>query len=225
MEKEHNNISQEQVKEAICTIMRYIGEDPEREGLHNTPERIVRMFDEIYRGYKPEMKPRISTFKAPLQLPPSGGESNLGNKFPPAGGKERGASMVFDCGDYYSMCEHHMLPFFGKYYFAYIPNPKGRILGISKVARVVGYCAARLQLQEKLCKDVIGMLDDALSHTRSGKPLPPALGFAIVMKGHHTCKSMRGVKNKGDMTVSYFTGCFEKNRQLRNEFYNMIAMQ
>ena len=118
-----------------------------------------------------------------------------------------------------------MLPFFGKYYFAYVPNPEGRILGISKVARVVSYCAARLQLQEKLCKDVIGMLDDALSHTRSGKPLPPALGFAIVMKGHHTCKSMRGVKNKGDMTVSYFTGCFEKNRQLRNEFYNMIAMQ
>ncbi len=191
--------------DAIRTIMQYIGEDPEREGLHNTPERIVRMYDEIFRGYKPEMKPRISTFKQ---------ENGNGDE-----------SMVFDCGDYYSMCEHHMLPFFGKYYFAYIPNPEGRILGISKVARVVSYCAARLQLQEKLCKDVIEMLDDALSHTRSGKPLPPALGFAIVMKGHHTCKSMRGIKNKGDMTVSYFTGCFKKNRQLRNEFFDMIAMQ
>ncbi|MBO7052008.1 MAG: GTP cyclohydrolase I [Prevotella sp.] len=219
-----NNISQEEVKEAICTIMRYIGEDPEREGLHNTPERIVRMFDEIYRGYKPEMKPRISTFKqdGPSKSPLKGDLQS--SEASPFKGDGRG-SMVFDCGDYYSMCEHHMLPFFGKYYFAYVPNPEGRILGISKVARVVGYCAARLQLQEKLCKDVIGMLDDALSHTRSGKPLPPALGFAIVMKGHHTCKSMRGVKNKGDMTVSYFTGCFEKNRQLRNEFYNMIAMQ
>ncbi|MBQ9236545.1 MAG: GTP cyclohydrolase I [Prevotella sp.] len=200
-----NKISQEQVMDAIRTIMQYIGEDPEREGLHNTPERIVRMYDEIFRGYKPEMKPRISTFKQ---------ENGNGDE-----------SMVFDCGDYYSMCEHHMLPFFGKYYFAYIPNPEGRILGISKVARVVSYCAARLQLQEKLCKDVIEMLDDALSHTRSGKPLPPALGFAIVMKGHHTCKSMRGIKNKGDMTVSYFTGCFKKNRQLRNEFFDMIAMQ
>ncbi len=199
----NNNISQEEVKEAICTIMRYIGEDPEREGLRNTPERIVRMYDEIFRGYKPEMKPRISTFT----------------------NSSHTDEMVFDCGDYYSMCEHHMLPFFGKYYFAYIPNPEGRILGISKVARVVGYCAARLQLQEKLCRDVIDMLSDALSRTKSGKALPPALGFAIVMKGHHTCKSMRGVKNKGDMTVSYFTGVFKKNRQLRNEFFNMIAMQ
>ncbi len=192
--------------------MRYIGEDPEREGLHNTPERIVRMFDEIYRGYKPEMKPRISTFT----------NDNVNVN---ANQKGKGAEMVFDCGDYYSMCEHHMLPFFGKYYFAYIPNPEGRILGISKVARVVSYCAAKLQLQEKLCRDVIDMLAEALSQTKTGKPLPPALGFAIVMKGHHTCKSMRGVKNKGDMTVSYFTGVFEKNRQLRNEFFNMIAMQ
>ncbi len=222
-----NNITQEEVKDAIRTIMRYIGEDPEREGLHNTPERIVRMFDEIYRGYKPEMKPRISTFKQENSLRSYEAQSEIATKRSKdlRNGASTYENMVFDCGDYYSMCEHHMLPFFGKYYFAYIPNPEGRILGISKVARVVSYCAARLQLQEKLCHDVIDMLSEALSQTRSGKPLPPALGFAIVMKGHHTCKSMRGVKNKGDMTVSYFTGCFEKNRQLRNEFFNMIAMQ
>lgn len=191
------------VKDAIKTILRYIGEDPEREGLRNTPDRIVRMFDELFRGYKEEAKPAITTFT----------------------NSSHTDEMVFDCGDYYSMCEHHILPFFGKYYFAYIPSPEGRILGISKVARVVGYCAARLQLQERLCREIVDMLAEALTHTKTGKPLVPAQGFAIVMKGKHMCKSMRGVKNKGDMTVSYFTGCFKKNRQLRNEFFNMIAMQ
>lgn len=190
-------------REAIRTLLKYIGEDPEREGLHNTPDRIIRMYQEIFRGYKPEEKPRITTFT----------------------NSSHTDEMVFDSGDYYSMCEHHILPFFGKYYFAYIPSPDGRILGISKVARVVGYCAARLQLQERLCREIIDMLSEALTQTRSGKPLVPAQGFAIVMKGKHMCKSMRGVKNKGDMTVSYFTGCFKKNRQLRNEFFQMIGMQ
>ena len=126
------------------------------------------------------------------------------------------SEMVFDSGEYYSMCEHHMLPFFGQYYFAYIPSADGNILGISKVARVVGYCAAKLQLQERLCREIIDMLADALDNT--------AKGFAIVMKGKHLCKSMRGVRNNGDMTVSYFTGCFKEDTQLRNEFFNMIHM-
>lgn len=195
-------VTPEAVVDAIRTIMRYIGEDPKRSGLQNTPERILRMYDEIFRGYKEDQKPRITTFR----------------------NSAHSEEMVFDCGDYYSMCEHHMLPFFGQYYFAYIPSAEGRILGISKVARVVGYCAAKLQLQERLCRDIIEMLDDALSHW-NGKDVAPSHGFAIVMKGKHMCKSMRGVKNKGDMTVSYFTGCFKKNRQLRNEFFNMIAMQ
>jgi GTP cyclohydrolase I len=124
--------------------------------------------------------------------------------------------MVFDCGDYYSMCEHNILPFFGQYYLAYIPSADGRILGISKVSRVVGYCAAKLQLQERLCREIVEMLDDALKGT--------AQGFAIVMKGRHMCKSMRGTRNKGEMSVAYFTGCFKKKAQLRNEFYNMINM-
>lgn len=194
-ERKVNGVSEEEVLSAVRTIIRYIGEDPEREGLQNTPERILRMYDEIFRGYKPEKKPRITTFA----------------------NSAHSTEMVFDCGDYYSMCEHHILPFFGKYYFAYIPSAEGRILGISKVARVVGYCAARLQLQERLCREIIEMLSDALKGT--------AEGFAIVMKGKHMCKSMRGVKNKGDMTVSYFTGCFQKKTQLRNEFYQMVTMQ
>lgn len=189
-----HTITPEELQNAIRTILLYIGENPEREGLQNTPERILRMYDEIFRGYKPEKKPRITTFANSAHT----------------------EEMVFDCGDYYSMCEHHMLPFFGKYYFAYIPSAEGRILGISKVSRVVGYCAAKLQLQERLCREVVDMLSEALKDT--------AQGFAIVMQGKHLCKSMRGTKNKGEMSVSYFTGCFKNKAQLRNEFYNLVQL-
>ncbi|MCR5069803.1 MAG: GTP cyclohydrolase I [Prevotella sp.] len=188
-------VSQQQLLDAIRTIMLAIGEDPEREGLQETPARIARMYQEIFRGYDPERKPAITTFTNSAHT----------------------SEMVFDSGEYYSMCEHHMLPFFGKYYFAYVPNPDGRILGISKVARVVSYCAARLQLQERLCREIIDMLSEALDGC--------AGGFAIVMKGKHLCKSMRGIRNDGDMTVSHFTGCFKEDAQLRNEFFSMIHMQ
>lgn len=192
----NKNISREEAVNAIRTLMTYIGEDPTRDGLVDTPDRILRMYEEIFRGYDADKKPNITTF------------SN----------EEGFSDIVFDSGEYYSMCEHHMLPFFGNYYFAYIPSPEGRILGISKVARVVGYCAARLQLQEKLAVDIVKMLSEALE----GK----ALGFAIVLKGQHLCKTMRGVRNNGKMTVSHFTGLFAKSdNNRREEFYKMIEMQ
>lgn len=185
----------EDIKSAIRALLIAIGENPDRDGLKGTPDRIVRMWKEIFRGYDSEQKPKITTF------PNEDGISDL----------------VFDTGDYYSMCEHHILPFFGKYYFAYIPNPKGRILGISKVARVVGYCAARLQLQERLARDIVKMLSDALGGD--------ALGFAIVMRGKHLCKTMRGVRNDGNMSVAHFTGLFDKNPALKTEFYKLIDLQ
>jgi GTP cyclohydrolase I len=188
-------VSREEAEKAIKTLLSYIGENPDREGLKETPDRIIRMWDEIFRGYDPNKKPKITTF---------------GNEY-------NSTDMVFDSGDYYSMCEHHVLPFFGKYYFAYIPSPDGRILGISKVARVVGYCAAKLQLQERLAIDIVKTLDDALGGT--------ALGFAIVMKGQHLCKTMRGVRNNGKMTVSHFTGLFKDDPDKRNEFYKLIDLQ
>lgn len=188
-------VSREEAEKAIKTLLSYIGENPDREGLKGTPDRIIRMWDEIFRGYDKDKIPRITTFP----------------------NEDKCTDIVFDSGDYYSMCEHHILPFFGKYYFAYIPSPDGRILGISKVARVIGYCAARLQLQERLAIDIIKMLDAALN----GK----ALGFAIVMRGQHLCKSMRGVRNKGKMTVSHFTGVFKEDPDKRNEFYKLIDLQ
>lgn len=187
-------ITENQAQEALRLLLRYIGEDPDREGLKGTPDRIIRMWREIFRGYNPAEKPKITTFENEDKL----------------------TDLVFDCGDFYSMCEHHVLPFFGRYYFAYIPSPEGRILGISKVARVVGYCAAKLQLQERLARDIIAMLSDALENR--------ALGFAIVMKGSHLCKSMRGVKNAGKMSVAHFTGVFKLNPELRKEFYKLIDL-
>ncbi|MCC8175504.1 MAG: GTP cyclohydrolase I [Bacteroidales bacterium] len=184
----------EDIKGAIRTLIRYIGEDPDREGLVGTPDRIIRMWREIFRGYNPEAKPKITTFA----------------------NEDRYTDMIFDSGDYYSMCEHHILPFFGRYYFAYIPSPKGRILGISKVARVVGYCAAKMQLQERLAKEIVDMLAKALDND--------ILGMAIVMKGTHLCKTMRGVRNAGQMTVSHLTGEFRTNPEVRAEFLKLIDL-
>jgi len=155
------------------------------------------MFAEIFRGYDAEQKPQITTFE-------NGKDSIVYD------------NMVIDEGDFYSMCEHHMMPFFGRYWFAYIPNPKGKILGISKIGRVVDYCSAKLQIQERLVHEIVEMLSDAL-----GSENPP-LGIALVMEGEHLCKTMRGAKKKGKMKSSYLTGIFKTDAQLRSEFLNLI---
>lgn len=183
-----------EAKQAIADLLQYIGEDPSREGLQETPKRIVKMWRELFRGYDREAQPKITTFANDMQT----------------------TDMVFDSGEYYSLCEHHCLPFFGRYYFAYIPAKDGRILGISKIARVVGYCSARLQLQERLAEDIVKMLAEAVGN---------AAGFALVMRGRHLCKEMRGVKNSGAMTVAHLTGVFRENNDLRQEFYKLIDLQ
>lgn len=180
------------IESAVRTLLTAIGENPDREGLVGTPDRIARMYAEIFRGYDPNQKPKITTFVNDMES----------------------TDMVFDTGDYYSMCEHHMMPFFGKYYFAYIPKKDGRILGISKIARVVGYCSARLQLQERLARDIVNMLTEALDGEVEG--------MAIVMRGTHMCKTMRGVKNNGTMTVAHLSGIFKNDPQTRSEFYKLI---
>lgn len=188
-------------KKIECLIRRLlveIGEDPDREGLKGTPDRVCRMFKEVFRGYDPAQKPKITTF--------DNGKDGIVYD-----------NMVVDSGDFVSKCEHHMVFFWGKYWFAYIPNPKGKILGLSKIARVVDYCAARLQLQERLVHDVIEMLKDAL-----GKEYPP-LGIALVMKAHHGCKEFRGVKKKGVMTASYIDGLFKTDGIVREEFMHQVG--
>lgn len=190
-------MTEKKAQKLVKGIFEYIGENPDREGLIGSPERIVRMWGEIFRGYDPEKAPKITTFQ--------NGQDGIVYD-----------NMVVDTGDFYSMCEHHMMPFFGKYWFAYIPNPKGKILGISKIGRVVDYCSARLQIQERLVHDIVDMLRTAL-----GDENPP-LGIALAMKGEHLCKTMRGAKKKGTMTSSYLTGVFQSDCQARSEFLSFV---
>ena len=185
------------IEDHIRRMLEYIGEDPNREGLIGTPDRIVRMWKEIFRGYDPSQKPKITTF--------DNGKDGIVYD-----------NMVIDQGDFHSNCEHHCVWFWGKYWFAYIPNPKGKILGISKIGRVVDYCSARLQIQERLVHDIVDMLKEAL-----GSEYPP-LGIALVMKGHHSCKEFRGAKKKGIMTSSYLEGAFKNDPQVRAEFMNLV---
>lgn len=185
------------IEDHIRRMLEYIGEDPNREGLIGTPDRIVKMWKEIFRGYDPLQKPKITTF--------DNGKDGIVYD-----------NMVIDQGDFHSNCEHHCVWFWGKYWFAYIPNPKGKILGISKIGRVVDYCSARLQIQERLVHDIVDMLKDAL-----GSEYPP-LGIALVMKGHHSCKEFRGAKKEGLMTSSYLDGAFKEDAQVRSEFMSLV---
>ena len=189
---------EQRIAQLVQELLELIGDNPQRTGLQDTPKRVARMYAEIYRGYNPAQKPNITTF-------PNGEDGIVYD------------SMVVDTGDFYSCCEHHMMPFFGKYYFAYLPHPKGKILGISKIGRVVDYCAAKLQVQERLTHEVVEMLGDAL-----GGEYPP-LGIALVMRGEHLCKTMRGARKKGEMVSSCLTGLFQTDSALRAEFMNLIS--
>jgi GTP cyclohydrolase I len=173
--------------------LRYIGDNPDRPGLVDTPARIVRMWREIFRGYDESRKPEVTTFQ-------NGSDGVVYD------------DMIVDSGNFHSMCEHHMMPFFGVYHFAYIPHPKGRILGLSKIARVVDYHCARLQIQERLVSDIVGHIGMALGDKY------PARGIALVMRGEHLCKSMRGARKPGIMTCSALTGVFKSDGGARNEF-------
>ena len=188
------------VENAIVKILEHIGEDPKRAGLLGTPERVIRMYKEIFRGYDPTQKPKVTIFD----------NGTDGIVYDP---------MIIDTGDFYSQCEHHIVPFFGKYWFAYIPNTKGKILGISKVARMVDYHAAKLQIQERLVNDVITDLWDALITETGVEPV----GMALMMEGEHLCKTMRGAKKKGTMTTCSLKGVFKTNASTKSEFMQMVV--
>ena len=185
----------QKIEKALREILSFIGEDPDRAGLVGTPDRIVRMWREIFRGYDPTQHPKITTFENGMD----------GIKYD---------NMIVDSGNYYSMCEHHMMPFFGKYVFAYIPNPKGKIIGLSKIGRVVDYHAAKLQIQERLVSDIVDDITQAL-----GDEYPP-LGVALLMEGEHLCKTMRGARKPGKMSTCRLDGIF-KEVAARNEFLVM----
>jgi len=190
-------------EDIVREIFQVIGEDSEREGLKDTPQRVVRMWKEIFRGYDKTQLPKITVFD-------NGSDGIIYDQ------------MIMDTGDFYSQCEHHMVPFFGKYYFAYIPHPKGKILGLSKVARVVDYFSAKLQVQERLVQEVVEYLWNELSVQNNNGDVWEPVAMALVMDGEHLCKTMRGVKKKGKMRTTEVRGAIKHDPATRAEFISWV---
>jgi GTP cyclohydrolase I len=183
------------VENRIKGILEFIGEDPEREGLKDTPRRVAKMYKEIFMGYDENKKPKITVF--------SNGHDGITYD-----------QMIIDTGKGWSHCEHHMIPFGFTYWFAYIPSQDGKILGLSKVARIVDYYASKLQVQERLVQEIVDELWNALEGT--------ALGMGLVMKGTHLCKVMRGVRKEGEMVTIELKGALKENPETRAEFLKFV---
>lgn len=180
------------MEKQIRDILKAVGEDPSREGLLKTPERVTRSLQFLTKGYKED----------PLKL-------INGAIFHES--KQQDMVIVKDI-DFYSLCEHHLLPFFGKCHIAYIPN--GRILGLSKFARLIDIYARRLQVQERMTHQIAEILV---------KTLKPK-GVAVVAEAKHLCMQMRGVERQNSVTVtSSMLGEFRKNDATRKEFMALIG--
>lgn len=192
-------MNKERVEGAIRVILEEIGENPERAGLIGTPDRVARMYQELFRGYDEKQKPKITVFQ--------NGEDGISYD-----------TMITDSGNFYSLCEHHIMPFFGRYVFAYIPNPNGKILGLSKIARLIDFHCAKLQIQERLVTEIT---TDILGYL--GKE-NPTLGVALFMEGEHLCKSMRGAKKQGKMSCCHLWGLFREDSDARKEFLNITRL-
>lgn len=168
----------------------YLGEDPEREGLLKTPERVAKAMQYLTMGYQMDAKAIIESAKFH---------------------EEVSEMIVVKDIELYSMCEHHMLPFFGKAHIAYIPN--GWITGLSKVARVVDVYARRLQVQERLTTQILDAMKESLN----------PVGVAVVIEAQHLCMMMRGVQKQNSVTTtSAFYGEFQK-QATRSEFLKLIG--
>ena len=180
MERVAHTVDKQMIREAVCMLLKGIGEDVEREGLLKTPQRVAEMYAELFDGLTYDPKEHLQ-----LQFVED----------------KHGEMVLIKDIPFYSMCEHHMLPFIGKAHVAYIPK-NGAITGISKIARVVEGYSHRLQLQERLTTQIADALVEVL------KPQ----GVLVVLEAEHLCMSMRGVKKPGALTVtSAVRGIFHTN--------------
>lgn len=188
---QYNPEATEVISNCYRDILKHIGEDPDREGLLKTPERVAKSLQFLTQGYSinPDAILRSAIFKE----------------------EYRQMVLVKDI-DLYSLCEHHLIPFFGKAHVAYIPN--GYITGLSKIARVVEAFARRLQVQERLTVQIRNCIQEALH----------PLGVAVVIEAQHMCMQMRGVqKQNSATTTSAFTGAFLNSQATREEFFHLIG--
>lgn len=184
-------IDEEKIQAAVTAIIRALGEDPQREGLKNTPKRVSEMFQELFAGIGLDPKDELKV------------------------GFEEGHREMIVLRDipFYSMCEHHLLPFYGVAHIGYIPNAEGRIVGMSKLARVVEICAKRPQVQERMTTQIAEAIVEALE---------PA-GVAVVVQAEHLCMIMRGIKKPGSNVVtSAMRGIFRTKAATRAEFLSLI---
>lgn len=179
------------ISKSVKEILKAIGEDPTREGLLRTPERVALAYQEILGGYETD----------PVKL-------------------INGALFTVDYDEmvivkdieYYSLCEHHMLPFFGKAHVAYVP--RGKVIGLSKIPRIVDMFAHRLQVQERMTQQIAEFIQNAVN----------PWGVGVVIEGQHLCMMMRGIKKEqAKMTTSAMLGGFRKRLETRMEFLNRIS--
>lgn len=188
---EENGIENKLVEEAITKLLKAIGENPEREGLKFTPKRVARMYSELLNGYHVDSDTMINDALFNITYDEM--------------------VLVRDI-EFYSLCEHHILPFMGRVHVAYIPD--GKVLGLSKIPRIVDMYARRLQVQERMTRQIADFLRDLL------KPQ----GVAVVVEAVHLCSMMRGVKkHDARMTTSAMHGAFRANLATRQEFLDNIS--
>jgi GTP cyclohydrolase IA len=175
-----------EVSDLIRSLLAALGEDPQREGLERTPERVARMYVELLAGYHVNLESLVNSavFDSAYQ----------------------DIVLVKDI-EFYSLCEHHMLPFYGKAHVAYLPS--GKIIGLSKIPRVVEMFARRLQVQERMTEQIAATIQDILQPR----------GVAVLVEGSHMCAMMRGVKKTGAaMVTQIMLGAFKEDKELRDRF-------
>ena len=178
---------------AVRTILKEIGENPERQGLQNTPFRVAKMYREVTKGYHQDPRKLINNAIFDVEYDEMVVVANI---------------------EYYSLCEHHMLPFFGVAHVGYIP--KGKVVGLSKIPRIVDMFARRLQIQENMTLEIANIINDALEPD----------GVGVVIEGQHMCMMMRGVqKDQAKMITSAMLGSFKDDDKTRNEFLSLIRSE
>lgn len=186
-----SGIDTDAIEKATARILRAIGEDPQRDGLRRTPKRVARMYAELMAGYR--IDPVALVNDALFEV------------------KYDEMVIVRDI-EFYSLCEHHLLPFMGRVHVAYLPN--GKVLGLSKIPRIVDMFARRLQVQERMTRQIADFLRDLLH----------PLGVGVVVEALHLCMMMRGVqKHNARMTTSAMHGAFRANLATRQEFLDNIS--
>ena len=180
-----------EIIKAVTSIIKAIGEDPKREGLLETPRRVAEMYAELFSGIDSDPKAELKV----------GFEES-----------HREMVIVRDV-PFYSMCEHHLLPFYGTAHVGYIPNKEGRVVGASKLARVVEVVAKRPQMQERMTSVIADSIMEALK----------ADGVGVVVQAEHLCMIMRGIKKPGStMVTSALRGTFRSKTDTRNEFFSLL---